>query len=203
MTGGRVIHTLDTWLRVFLGDHRPSMQVLGIDARDLLARGMTDLVSRRWASTESKIVITKVGITNGLAPQATLTTTGPDGQTRLWTVITVATGQTGSGVPFLVAMPASLTSAGDPARVSAAFLVARPYPVTWADVRRMNDYGLLVQSHQMFPNFPADSELDPQMAQMLGPGQQANNLLLFLAVVGIFIETTLLAGPAFAVGAAR
>ena len=105
-----------------------------------------------------------------------------------------------------MSLPASrnlVTSAGDPARVSLAFLVTRPYPVTWADVRRMNDYGLLAQNHQMFLNPPADSELNLQMAQMLGPGQQANNLLLLLAVVGIFIETTLLTTPAVAVSAAR
>jgi len=203
VTGGRVVQTLDSWMRVTLGDRRPTMQVLGIDARDPLARGMADLVSGRWASTTSEIVVTKAGIANGLPRQGTLTTTGPDGKSQLLTVVGIATGQTGSGPPFLVALPALVTSAGDQTRVLAAFLVGRPDPVTWADVRRMNDYGLLVQSRQVFLNPPAEGELDPQIAQMLGPGQQANDLLLLLAVVGIFIETTLLAGPAFAVSAAR
>jgi putative ABC transport system permease protein len=203
VTGGRVVQTLDSWMRVTLGDRRPTMQVLGIDARDPLARGMTDLVSGRWASTTSEIVVTKAGIANGLPRQGTLTTTGPDGKSQLLTVVGIATGQTGSGPPFLVALPALVTSAGDQTRVLAAFLVGRPDPVTWADVRRMNDYGLLVQSRQVFLNPPSAAELDPQIAQMLGLGQQANNLLLLLAVVGIFIETTLLAGPAFAVSAAR
>src|SRR5674476_929528 len=49
LTGGRVIPTIDAWLRVTLGDSRPTMPVLGIDARDPLARGMTELVSGRWA----------------------------------------------------------------------------------------------------------------------------------------------------------
>ena len=49
VTGGRVIQTLDAWMRVTQGDRRPSMPVLGIDARDPLARGMTELVSGRWA----------------------------------------------------------------------------------------------------------------------------------------------------------
>ena len=203
VSGGRVIQTLDSWMRVTLADRRPTMQVLGIDAADPLARGMTELVSGRWASTTSEIVVTKAGIANGLPTRGTLTTTGPDGKTRLLTVVGIATGQTGSGTPFLVALPPLVTSAGDPSRVSAAFLIGRPDSVTWADVRAMNDYGLLVQSRQVFLNPPSAAELDPQIAQMLGPGQQANNLLLLLAVVGIFIETTLLAGPAFAVSAAR
>ncbi len=203
VTGGRVVQTLDSGMRVTLGDRRPTMQVLGIDARDPLARGMTDLVSGRWASTTSEIVVTQAGIANGLPQQGNLTTTGPDGTTQLLTVVGVATAQTGSGPPFLVALPALVTSAGDQTRVSAAFLVARPDPVTWAQVRALNDYGLVVQSRQVFLNPPAAAELDRQMAQVFGPRQQANNLLLLLAVVGIFLETTLLAGPAFAVSAAR
>ena len=203
VTGGRVVQALDSWMRVTLGDRRRTMQVLGVDGRDPLARGMTDLVSGRWASTTSEIVVTRAGIANGLPRQGTLATKGPDGKTRLLTVVGIATGQTGSGTPFLVGLPGLVTSAGDQSRVSAAFLVGRTDPVSWADVRAMNDYGLLVQSRQVFLNPPSAAELDPQIGQMLGPGQQADNLMLLLAVVGIFIETTLLAGPAFAVSAAR
>src|SRR5450756_1657454 len=97
VTGGRVIQTLDAWMRVTIGDRRPSMQVLGIDARDPLARGMTDLVSGRWASTTSEIVVTKAGIAGGLPREGTLTAAGPDGKPRQLSVVGVATGQTGSG----------------------------------------------------------------------------------------------------------
>ena len=69
VTGGRVIQTLDAWMRVTLGDRRPTMPVLGIDARDPLARGMTELVSGRWASTPSEIVVTEAGIAGGLPRQ--------------------------------------------------------------------------------------------------------------------------------------
>src|SRR5665811_961719 len=67
VTGGRVIPTIESWLRVTLGDRRPTMQVLGIDARDPLARGMTELVSGRWARTTSEIVVTEAGIANRLS----------------------------------------------------------------------------------------------------------------------------------------
>src|SRR5665647_3173556 len=203
VTGGRVIQTFDAWLRVTLGDRRPTMAVLGIDARDPLARGMTDLVSGRWASTTSEIVVTEAGIANGLPSGGTLTTAGPDGKPHELTVVGVATGLTGSGPPFLVAPPQLVTSLGDQSRVSPAFLLGRPDPVTWAEVRAVNDYGLLVQSRQVFGNPPPQAELDRQIAQMVGSNQRGQDLFLLIAAVGIFIETTLLAGPAFAVSAAR
>jgi len=203
VTGGRVIQTLDAWLRVTLGDRRPSMQVLGIDARDPLARGMTELVSGRWASTASEVVVTEAGIANGLPREGTLTATGADGKPRRLSVVGVATGQTEQGLPFLVALPQLVTGAADQSRVSAAFLVGRTDPVTWPDVRRLNDFGLLVQSRQVFQNPPPETKLDPQIAQMVGSNTRGQDLFLFIAAVGIFIETTLLAGPAFAVSAAR
>src|SRR5665647_2723854 len=113
VTGGRVIQTLDAGLRVTVGDRRPTMAVLGIDARDPLARGMTELVSGRWASTASEIVVTEAGIENGLPREGTLTTTGADGRLRQLSVVGVATGQTEQGPPFLVALPQLVTSAAD------------------------------------------------------------------------------------------
>ncbi|MHB8186626.1 MAG: FtsX-like permease family protein [Dermatophilaceae bacterium] len=203
VTGGRVIQMLDGWLRVTMGDRRPTMVVLGIDARDPLARGMTELVSGRWASTASEVVVTEAGIAGGLPREGTLTTTGAEGGPRQLSVVGVATGQTGPGPPFLVALPGLVTAVGDQSRMSLAFLVGRTDPVTWADVRRLNDYGLLVQSRQVFLNPPPQAELDPQIAQMVGSTQRGQDLFLLIAAVGIFIETTLLAGPAFAVSAAR
>ena len=203
VTGGRVIQTLDAGLRVTVGDRRPTMAVLGIDARDPLARGMTELVSGRWASTASEVVVTEAGIANRLPREGTLTATGPDGKPRELSVVGVATGQTGAGRPFLVALPQLVTSTADQSRGSTAFLVGRPDPVTWPDVRQLNDYGLLVQSRQVFLNPPRESELDPQIAQMVGSTQRNLDLFLLIAAVGIFVETTLLAGPAFAVSAAR
>jgi putative ABC transport system permease protein len=164
LTGGRVIPTIDSWMRVTIGDRRPTMPVLGIDARDPLARGMTDLVSGRWANSLSEVVVTKAGIANGLPNEGTLTTVGADGRARQLTVVGVAAGQTEQGVPFLVALPVLVTAVADQSRVSAAFLVGRD-PVTWPDVRRLNDYGLLVQSRQVFGNPPPAPLTGPRRLQ--------------------------------------
>ena len=203
LTGGRVISTFNATMRITLGDRRPTMQVLGIDARDRLARGMTELVSGRWASTTSEIVVTKVGVAGGLPLEGTLTTVGADGKARQLTVVGLATGQTELGPPFLIALPDLVTGGTEQPGAAPAFLVDRADPVTWSDVRRMNTYGLLVQSRQVFVNPPSEAELDPQIAHTIGSNQRGNDLVLLIAAVGLFIETTLLAGPAFAVSAAR
>ena len=204
LTGGRVIQTTNAGMRVTLGDRRPMMAVLGVDGRDPLARGMTDLVSGRWASTTSEIVVTEAGIANGLPSGGTLTTAGPDGNPRQLTVVGVATGQTDYGQPpFLVAQTVLVADVSDEQAAATAFLVERPAPVAWSDVRRMNNYGLLVQSRQVFLNPPSAAELDPKVALTIGSSQGRFDLIMLIAAVGLFIETTLLAGPAFAVSAAR
>ena len=205
LTGGHVIQTSNATMRVTLGDRRPFMPVLRIDARDPLARGMTELVSGRWASTPSEIVVTEAGIANGLPSRGTLTTAGPDGKPHQLGVVGVATGLTEYGqLPFLVALPALDTAGLDQSEAGPpVFLVGRADPVTWSDVRRMNDFGLLVQSRQVFLNPPPAAELDPQVALTIGSQQRSRDLVLLIAAIGLFIETTLLAGPAFAVSAAR
>jgi putative ABC transport system permease protein len=201
LTGGKVIETLDSYVRVTQGDRRPSVPVLGIDARDPMARGMAELASGRWAATPFEIVVTEAGIAAGLPREGTLTA-GPDGKHRQLRIVGVATGQTQSGKPFAVASPDLVRAVSDPGRTSAAFLVGRADPVTWPDVRAMNDHGLVVQSRDVFQNPPSTAS-DPQAAQSSGSNLGQLDLVLLLAAVGLFIETTLMAGPAFAVSAAR
>jgi putative ABC transport system permease protein len=204
LTGGKVIQTLDAYMRVTLGDRRPSMHVLGIDARDPMAREMTDLVSGRWASTPSEIVVTRAGLLAGLQREGTLTTAGRGGEPQQLTVVGIAIAQTENQEPaLLVGLPETVKAVSDPERVSAAFLVGRADPVSWSNVRRLNDYGLHVQSRGVFLNPPPNTELDPRVAQTVSSDQRDLDLVLLLAAVGLFIETTLLAGPAFAVSAAR
>jgi putative ABC transport system permease protein len=209
LTGGRAIQTVTGDVRVTQGDRRPRMPILGIDGRDALARGMTELVSGRWASTPAEVVVTPAGIDHGLPRAGTLTTQGPDGKPRQLRVVGVATAQTesdqGSLRPFLVVSPDLAPSALDQTQTqrAVAFLVGRAAPVTWSDVRRMNAYGLMVQSRAVFLDPPSETELGAQTAKAIGSQDRGADLVLFMAAVGLFLETTLLAGPAFAVSAAR
>jgi len=202
--GGRAIQTVDTVMRVTLGDRRPTMPVLGIEARDPLARGMADLVSGRWAGSLSEVVVTEAGIANGLPRKGMLTAAGLDGEPLELNVVGVAIAHTGASMsqPLLVALPGLVTDASDPQNSQVAFLLERAGPVTWSDVRRINDYGLFVQSRQVFLHPPSATELGPTAALGASDQRQAD-IVLLMAAVGLFIETTLLAGPAFAVSAAR
>jgi putative ABC transport system permease protein len=202
VTGGHVISAFDETLRISLGDRRVTMPVLRIDARDDLARGMTDLVSGRWAGTASEIVVTEAGTARGLPRAGTITAADPGGKLSRLTVVGVATGHTQQEMPLLVGMPVPVTDTSGPGS-GEVFLLERAAPVTWSEVRRLNGYGLLVQSRSVFLNPPSAAELDPQIAQSIGSSQSGNDLVLLIAAVGLFIETTLLAGPAFAVSAAR
>ena len=203
LTGGHVIEVSYSQLRVTQGDRRRSVPVLGIDAGDPLARGMTDLVSGRWASTRTEIVVTEAGIDNGMPRRGTLTITGPDGMPQLMTVVGVATGHSEEGMPFLVAPPEVASGGSDASGPAGTFLVGGPDQVSWSDVRRLNGYGLVVRSRHALLNPPTVAELGPAIAAMVVPQQGRYDLILLLAAVGLFIETTLLAGPAFAVSAAR
>ncbi|HYO17331.1 MAG TPA: hypothetical protein VES02_01510 [Dermatophilaceae bacterium] len=119
----------DAYVRVTQGDRRPSMPVLCLDARDPIARGMTELVSGRWARTPSEIVVTEAGIARGLPREGTVTA-GPDGKTRRLTVVGVATAQTSGEAPVFVALRNLAGEVSDPERTSAAYLVERADPVT-------------------------------------------------------------------------
>jgi putative ABC transport system permease protein len=203
LTGGRVIRSLDANVRVTLGDRRPSMPVLGIDARDPLARGMAELTSGRWARTTSEIVVTEAGVAKGLPAEGRLTASGSDGKPRHLTVVGVAVAQAGNQLPFMVALPDLVLDVAGQERVNLGFLVGRADPVAWSDVRTLNTYGLQVQSRQVLLDPPPMAQVDPKVAQTMGSNQNALNLILLIAAVGLFVETTLLAGPAFAVSAAR
>ena len=131
-----------------------------------------------------------------------LTIVGLDGKPRHLSVVGVATGYAEDGPAFLIASPQLVTDVTDGESVLNAYLIDRTSPVTWSEVRRLNDYGLLVQSRHVFLNPPSRSELDPDVARTIGSDRRFDVALL-LAAVGLLIETTLLAGPAFAVSAAR
>jgi putative ABC transport system permease protein len=202
LTGGRVLQTLEAEIPVTQGKRTPTVTVLGVDARDPLARGITELASGRWATTKSEVVVTEAGIAAGLPRTGSLTALDLDGNPRRLSVVGVATGYAESGPAFLISTPQLVTDVTDTESVLAAYLIERTDPVTWSDVRRLNDYGLLVQSRQVFLNPPSRSELDPDVARTIGSDRRFDVVLL-LAAVGLIIETTLLAGPAFAVSAAR
>ncbi|MEV7430750.1 ABC transporter permease [Nocardioides sp. NPDC092400] len=75
-------------------------------------------------------------------------------------------------------------------------------PVTWSDVRALNDLGALVVSRAVLEDPPPDSEV-PADVRPSGGTDDAWPAIVALVAVMVLIEVVLLAGPAFAVGARR
>ena len=83
------------------------------------------------------------------------------------------------------------------------YLVFRDRPVTWAEVREWNRYGLAVTSRDVVLDPPPASEQPTEQFEHMRANSVAELGLAALITVGLLLETSLLAGPAFAVSAAR
>jgi putative ABC transport system permease protein len=88
--------------------------------------------------------------------------------------------------------------------VTAKWYVTGPTPVTWHDVLALNAVGSSVTSRAVILNPPARSEVPYWAKQGPPSGPSSETLALWGAVAAIgLLETVLLIGPAFAVGARR
>ncbi|WP_460447569.1 FtsX-like permease family protein, partial [Angustibacter aerolatus] len=95
----------------------------------------------------------------------------------------------------VVARPGA--AVGEVSTLSPRYLLDRPAPVTWAQVRELNRAGLLVLSRAVVEHPPATTPVDG------GGGDAQARAVLVLLVFSIVLEVVLLAGPAFAVGVRR
>ena len=75
--------------------------------------------------------------------------------------------------------------------------------VTWADVRRLNEYGLRVTSAAVLRNPPSVDELPADLRDASIGDASEMRLLVGLGGAMLLITTALLVGPAFAVSATR
>lgn len=96
--------------------------------------------------------------------------------------------------PLAVVRPGTLSV--DPAGQSTSWLIDAPGPVTWEQVRAMNQHGVVVRSRAVV--------LDPPPDALTWPSSDGRAFGLGILVFGLgVLEVVLLAGPAFAVGARR
>jgi len=194
--------TIDSTVRV--GEHRLHPVILGVDGRDPAIRPMVSLLSGRWPAASGEVLVTAAGRSHGLPATGrfSLKLTKPNSGKNFDTTATVigtAEALAPNQKPDLVTLPQTVDLAG----AAWDFLIDRSQPVTWSDVRRLNAYGLTVASRQVFLHPPTRDELDPTMQRDEGGSSGTGRAVVVLLAVGILIETTLLAGPAFAVSAAR
>ncbi len=208
MTAARVIGERLLDGRVHVGRISKSASILAIDTRadDALAdlAGKVELLSGRLPTQPDEVLVTTKGEADGIPTSGTLEVTVAGNTTHV-RVVGVGKGFVGDAYAVsavgLVA-PLATTLGEGPAT---DWILQRDTPVTWSEVRRLNAYGFTVYSRAVLEDPPTELDLSPDQ-QSLVSGYSFDDPLKTMAALasaGLLLETTLTAGPAFAVSAAR
>jgi putative ABC transport system permease protein len=205
LLGGTVIPVTTDSGSAKAGKRTLDVSILGIDAAayPTQVEGLVHLTSGRWPTSATEAVVTPAGAFRGLPTSGSVEVTGLDGQTRAtYSVVGVGEGWTSdyqTRSVDLVSLPTTSPAA------QTAYLLDRRTPVTWAEVKRLADYGLAVDSREVTLHPPSRAELDlpPEVIDNIDSSQAGQTVTTAIAAIGLLLETTLLVGPAFAVSAAR
>ena len=174
--------------RVVLGDRYPEVTMAQLDPR-ALRTPLAHLVSGRWPATDAEVVVSQDSTVGGLPTSGRITLL-VNGVRRDATVVGVVTTKSSGDVftPLPVGDEYSLT-----------WLIERASPVTWAEVKRLNQYGLVVLSADVLRNPPPTDQVSDGSNDTTAADAGLYALgALFLALIVI-----LLTAPAFAVSASR
>jgi putative ABC transport system permease protein len=191
---GRFLRWQNNAVEVRVTDRYDRIDVLEVDLRDPMARGMRPLVAGRYAAAPGEAAVSQAMLDRGARIGGTVKVTRKD---RPVLVVGVIENPNRPGLPELAGLPEGVLSHqndGD----SSGWLAETPAPVDRAEVRRLNRAGLAVMSRHVIENATraeldwADTPSDLRDLTSLG----------IMVVLGV-METVLLAGPAFAVGLRR
>jgi putative ABC transport system permease protein len=210
LMGGTAYPSVPYQAQALVGRAVRDVGILGIDAAShRSSAGITDLISGRWPMREDEAVVTPAGIALGLPNAGTikLTIWSPTSESneRTVTVVGVATAYINDfrvRAAELVMLPQGDSGM---AVMPMGFLIERSTPVTYEETQRLAEHGVAVTSRALVLDPPRDVKLGPEFSQI---GIQDNftagqTMASVFAAMGLLLETVLLAGPAFAVGAAR
>ncbi|MEU6407543.1 FtsX-like permease family protein [Microbispora sp. NPDC046933] len=195
--GSRAIPVSQAYVRYVTPQGYESGFLRQVDLRDPLSRGTFRLTEGRLPAAPGEAVVSARRGGPDLAPGVTLFTAGERRPLRVVGVVLLAPA---GNPPDLVVFPGSLPDAVfgpvDPGLVTRGWLVAAPHPVTWPDVWRLNERGLLVLSkavaEQSPPRFPMTAWTDTR------------SFLEAVPWIGMaLLQVVLSAGPAFAIGRRR
>ncbi|MGO4343525.1 ABC transporter permease [Pedococcus sp. 2YAF34] len=198
LTGGEVVRVGTTSLRHRIGDRSVSADLMVLDTSKRWG-DKAHLLSGRWATGAREVVVTPYGISRGM-PTSGAVTLSSAGQEYPVTVVGTASAFNGwGGMPDVV----TTEPIAQDTLYSWQWLVLRDTPVTYTEVKQLNTYGLRVFSADVVRHPPTDAELPPELRQLNGYQQDQLRVLVAVGAVMLFIVTTLLVAPAFAVSASR
>lgn len=182
------------------------LNITALDGRVGLGEKLK-LTSGRWPDSENETLVTASGKRRGLADSGQIDVTVKGVQHSLVVVGVAALKPRSVAADLVVPEPVgpgpatSSTGSGQPG--AGEFIVLGPDPVTWEEVRALNEHGFIVTSAAVLRDPPSQSDLDPEYQGFADPGPTPMQAITVLGVVMLLLITTLLVGPAFAVSAAR
>ena len=183
--------------RASVGERRISVEGLAVDGPQGLGQRLR-LLSGRWPHGASEALVTEYGRYRGLPDSGRVTVT-VEGTDHTYDVVGLASaGSLYGSEGLVVAVPPT-----DGAGGVNSWLVPGPDPVTWADVRHLNDYGLRVTSRQVLLDPPSVDQLPAEIQESASGDANQVNLMVGMGAAMLLIVTALLVGPAFAVSATR
>jgi putative ABC transport system permease protein len=172
------------------------VQATGVDMASPLASGLFRISSGRFPRAMNEVAVNSALAGHGFSLGDRLTLANGSSVT----VVGLAESTGERTAPLLLGTPDLFRPSGDPGSI--AWLVGGA-PVTWDEVRAVNDIGATVLSRAVIEHPPTPSQLAPQVRGSLSSDHSTIYAVLALVAVMALIEVVLLAGPAFAVGARR
>lgn len=203
--GGAAVAVGETEMRLVVGDRRVRISGLVADPRVADLGDKSRLASGSWGAGPDEIVITPAGERKGL-PRSGTVTLSAGGTERSVKVVGTATAllEWGGMPDFVVpSMPEGAGTGPSGIATARSWVLVGGGPVSWEDVQRLNTYGLTVYSRAVLENPPPESSLPAELRAQNSFTQDSSRMIAVIGGVMLFILTTLLVGPAFAVSAAR
>jgi len=199
LLGGELVPVTETDARFLKGERRVRIHGLVVDARRSDLGPKAELSSGRWPADNTEIVVTAAGVDKGM-PQSGNVSVSVSGELRDVEVVGTAKALSSYGgqPDFVVPTPFEIAD-----MYGSTWILKRDKPVLWSEVRRLNDYGIAVESAAVLRDPPDESELDPMLQRQAGFESNQAAVTALVGGVMLFIVTTLLVGPAFAVSASR
>ena len=198
LTGGTVERIGTTTVRHPIGDRSRSAEVMVLDT----SRSWGDkakLLTGRWATSATEVVVTPYGISRGMPTKGAMTLTSA-GEEHSVTVVGTAEAFNAYGSMPDVVMPEPIAQ---DTSYSWAWLVLKDTPVTYPEVKALNAYGLRVASAEVLRHPPTAAQLPAELRQLNDFADQQLRVLVAVGALMLFVVTTLLVAPAFAVSASR
>ncbi|MDQ7907319.1 FtsX-like permease family protein [Phytohabitans sp. ZYX-F-186] len=195
--GSRIIPSLESFAEFRTAGGIGSLTTRGLDVRDPLTAGLVTLLAGRGPADDGEVALSpraaeRIGAGIGGTVQSA-------DRIRSWTV-TGLVEFPDSLLEKVVFLPGAMPT-GPNSTDGAAWLWDAPAPVSWEQVKQLNQRGMVVFSRDVFLHPPPASQV-PAGFRSTGVDAQAVGVGGLVAGLAI-LEIVLLAGPAFAVGARR